>query len=93
VSKAAKSASAQKRKQQKKNMKAAQKARYEQYRDAGQNSKSKRAALNQRRTAKVRTERHATGPCGNTGCLKCQGDAAAPRLGHRAWLHKQRKAA
>ncbi len=53
--------------------KAAAKLKYEQWKQEGRNTKSKRVKLRAARLRKktVRTKRHATGPCGNIGCKRC----------------------
>jgi hypothetical protein len=53
--------------------KLAQKALYEQWKREGRNTKSKRVKLRakQLRKKKLRTARHAGGPCGNIGCRRC----------------------
>lgn len=88
MSKGAKSASAEKRKKAKRARKAAQKAKYEAFKAAGQNTKSKRFRA-KAAVKGVKTESHPNGMCGNVGCRKCSPVGAAPRLGHRAWLYQQ----
>lgn len=53
--------------------KAAAKAKYEQWIRDGRNTKSKRVKLRAKllRKKKLRTKRHAEGPCGNIGCRQC----------------------
>src|SRR5512135_249082 len=53
--------------------KLAQKALYEQWMREGRNTKSKRVKLRtkQLRKTKLRTRKHAGGPCGNIGCKLC----------------------
>jgi ribosomal protein S4 len=53
--------------------KAAAKLKYEQWMREGRNTKSKRAKLRAKltRKKKLRTKRHASGPCGNIGCKRC----------------------
>jgi hypothetical protein len=61
------------RRSEKRARKAAQKAKYELWKSLGQNTKSKRVKLRIKalRRRKLRTLRHADGPCGNIGCGKC----------------------
>ena len=46
-------------------------ARYEAWRESGQNSKSKRSRLASSRAVKHRNVSHPEGPCGNVGCKRC----------------------
>ena len=62
------------RKAAKRRMKAANRAKYEAWKIAGTNSKSKRAKRATKRLA--RKGRHLTGPCGNIGCTKCNPNTA-----------------
>ena len=71
MSKRAKANQKQKRLLKKRAIKAANKARYEEMRRLGQNSKSKRARNQSKRTKRVNTTDHPEGPCGNIGCKKC----------------------
>ncbi|MEJ7731303.1 MAG: hypothetical protein WKG00_19075 [Polyangiaceae bacterium] len=71
MSKKAKSEAKQRRRAKKRAYKAAQRARYETWKLAGQNAKSKRTNLRKQRTKAVRSERHPLGPCGNVGCATC----------------------
>ena len=70
MSKKSKAKNKQDRLNKKRAVKAANKAKYEERKRSGQNSKSKRFTLRKRRTKKVR-QRHAGGACGNLGCKKC----------------------
>ena len=71
MSKKAKSEAKKRRRAQKRNRKAAQRALYEARMRAGQNLKSKRVRLRQKRKHVVRAARHREGACGNVGCPKC----------------------
>jgi hypothetical protein len=71
MSKKAKSEAKKRRRAKKRAYKAAQRARYEAWKLAGQNAKSKRANLRKRRDKGVRSVRHPLGPCGNVGCATC----------------------
>ncbi len=54
--------------------KAAMKALYQSYRDAGKNSLSKRAKKsNTKAKGRIATTKHNTDQCGNPGCIRCQG--------------------
>lgn len=67
----AKRLDARKRRQAKKRgRKAAEKAKYEAWKLAGQNTKSRRAKKQAKRKT-VRNARHLQGPCGNIGCKRC----------------------
>lgn len=72
MSKRAKTRAAQERKREKARRKAAEVAKYEAWRDAGTNSKSKRFLL---RTKRARTSptkhQHLVWNCGNPGCKGC----------------------
>ena len=70
MSKTAKKNQKQKRLFKKRAIKAANKARYEAMKLAGQNSKSKRAVKQSRKGFKIKVS-HPNGPCGNIGCKKC----------------------
>ena len=68
----AKTKRALKRKMEKRAKKAAEKARYESYKAAGSNQKSKRQRITAKKKAKkVSTISHPNGRCGNAGCTKC----------------------
>lgn len=58
------------RRAKKRARKAAEKAKYEAWKLAGQNTKSRRAQKQSKRTT-VRDVRHRLGPCGNIGCRRC----------------------
>lgn len=70
MSKKYKNAQKEKRKQDKRGRKAANKARYAELKRTGQNSKSKRFSKNNKKNRKART-RHATGVCHNIACKRC----------------------
>jgi isoaspartyl peptidase/L-asparaginase-like protein (Ntn-hydrolase superfamily) len=71
MSKKSKKAAKAKRLQKKRARRAANKARYEEMRLAGKNSKSKRF-LKKSKTAKLaNTISHPEGKCGNVGCVAC----------------------
>lgn len=72
MSKASKTRRSVERAKQKRSRKIAQQALYESYKAQGINTKSKRKSLSDKRKRQVRNVRHATGPCNNVGCLKCQ---------------------
>jgi hypothetical protein len=89
MSKKKKSEAKRHRRAAKRARKAAEQAKYEAWKAAGQNTKSRRAKLRARRLrrATVRAGHHATGPCGNIGCKRCNPIAAnlvSVRLLHRA---------
>jgi hypothetical protein len=67
MSKKSKSAAKVRRKSLKAGRKAAQKAKYATFAASGNNSKRSKAR-NKRASGKVRSMRHADGPCGNIGC-------------------------
>ena len=69
MSKKSKASSRERRKREKRSRKEANRARYAAMRDAGQNCKDKSG--NESGRAMVRLERHAKGPCGNIGCVRC----------------------
>jgi len=71
MSKKAKSEAKKRRRSMKRARKAAQKALYEARMRQGQNEKSKRVKLRQKRTHRQRVARHRAGACGNVGCRKC----------------------
>jgi hypothetical protein len=71
MSKKSKKKAKLKRRNEKAARKAAQRARYEGYMRAGNNTKSKRS---QRKSKKGgRAKNHPLGECGNPGCTKCYG--------------------
>ena len=70
MSKKAKKLQKEKRLAKKRARKAANKARYEEMRRLGINTKSKRASNNAKRKL-VLTISHPNGRCGNIGCEKC----------------------
>jgi hypothetical protein len=59
------------KKQKKRAVKAANKAKYAAMKQSGENSKSKRFTLRAKRTLKAKPFDHPQGPCGNIGCKKC----------------------
>jgi hypothetical protein len=69
MSKSSKKRRSEERKSAKRKIKAANRARYEQMKLAGVNSKSKRAKKAVKKLA--RKGRHLSGPCGNIGCKRC----------------------
>jgi hypothetical protein len=71
MSKKARSEASERRRKEKRARKAAQRAKYEAWRDAGQNTKSRRVKIRARKARRFRSERHADGPCGNIGCKRC----------------------
>lgn len=73
MSKKKKSEAKERRRAKKRARKAAEQAKYEAWKAAGQNSKSKRAKLRAQRLRKktVTNVKHAKGPCGNIGCKRC----------------------
>lgn len=76
MSKKKKSEAKQRRRSDKRARKAAQRAKYEAWKLAGQNTKSKRVKLRAKRKTVIRLVKHAMGPCGNIGCKKCSPLAA-----------------
>lgn len=71
MSKKAKSEAKLRRRAMKRARKAAQKALYAARMRQGQNEKSKRVKLRQKRKHRARVARHQSGPCGNVGCRTC----------------------
>lgn len=69
--KGARSRSKAKRKREKDARKAAKKALYESYKNAGRNSKSKRYRQNVKMHAGPKPRNHSEGPCGNHACQEC----------------------
>ena len=78
MSKKSKARSKLKRLQQKQDRKAARKALYEAYKKAGQNTKSKRFRVNQKKVFK--NLKHAVSFCGNLGCNKCHPEFSHPKF-------------
>jgi len=68
MSKKSKKIASDNRRRKKASEKAAQRAKYESYRDSGRNSKSKRFVSSSEK--KMRSRAH-VGNCGNIGCKKC----------------------
>lgn len=71
MSKRAKTSARQLRRARKAARKAAQNLKYAAWKLAGQNTKSRRAKLQKRRSNQVQNTAHALGPCGNVGCKRC----------------------
>lgn len=81
MSKKSKTKSKERRKREKATRKAAQRARYEAYMRAGQNSKSKRSRISSKKKPRgPSTISHPDGRCGNVGCTKCFGVHFKPFL-------------
>lgn len=83
MSKKAKQTARALRRQRKAARKAAQNLQYAAWKQAGQNTKSRRAKLRKRRSNPVRSKDHSHGPCGNIGCKRCNPELhnmVAPRL-------------
>lgn len=60
--------------------KAAQRSKYESYRDSGKNSKSKRFVQKNQNRSKMRARTHPHGHCGNIGCKTCYPKYNIPEL-------------
>jgi hypothetical protein len=71
MSKKCKLKNREKRLQEKRSRKAANKARYAELKRLGINSKSKRFKTGQSKKRKISSEDHPNGNCGNVGCKKC----------------------
>lgn len=71
MSKKSKKLSKEKRLAKKRARKAANKARYEELRRTGMNSKSKRARAAGKKRKLVKPVDHPKGTCGNIGCRRC----------------------
>jgi len=71
MSKAAKAKAKQKNLIAKRARKSANRAKYDELKRTGQNSKSKRARGQMKKNKRVNTISHPTGPCGNIGCIRC----------------------
>lgn len=80
MSKKSKKTASELKRRKKASEKAAQKSKYESYRDSGKNSKSKRFVLNNKSKAKMRARTHPHGHCGNIGCKKCFAQYNHPEL-------------
>lgn len=100
MSRASRSRRKEKRDKEKRSRKAAQKAKYQAFRDAGNNQKSKRFRKNAKMKSTLSTVSHPHGKCGNPGCTRCFGfffssfldENGVPRnMPHRMWLAWQRK--
>lgn len=73
MSKKSKSKAKEKRRKEKRARKQAMQAKYQAFRDAGKNSKSKRFVLRNKKKKTARLQDHPLGKCGNPGCNKCFG--------------------
>ena len=71
MSKKAKAAAKEKNLQKKRAIKAANKAKYQAWALAGNNSKSKRSISRNKKAKKRNGISHPDGPCGNIGCRMC----------------------
>jgi hypothetical protein len=71
MSKKSKKQQKEKRLQKKRARKLANRALYDSRRDAGQNTKSKRARASKKKHKLAKTVDHPEGKCGNIGCMKC----------------------
>lgn len=79
MSKSSKTKRSLERRKKKRDAKIAEQARYDSYRDIGQNTKSKRYSMRTVGRRGVRPVRHRLGPCGNVGCQRCNPKPAALR--------------
>jgi hypothetical protein len=77
MSKKSKARAKDQRLKEKRGRKAAMAAQYEAWSREGKNKKSKRNRLVAGRVRLVRDVDHPDGPCGNIGCLKCNGNSRA----------------
>ena len=80
MSKKSKKAASELKRRKKASDKAAQRAKYEGYRDSGKNSKSKRFLDSTKDHTKMRARTHPYGHCGNIGCKKCFPQYNIPEL-------------
>jgi hypothetical protein len=71
MGKKARAKSKERRLKEKRARKAANRARYEKWRDMGQNSKSKRARAGSKKRQLANVVSHPNGACGNVGCMRC----------------------
>ncbi len=71
MSKKTKKAASEVKRRKKASAKAAERAKYESYRDSGRNSKSKRFLSKVKDYSKMRARTHPHGKCGNIGCKTC----------------------
>lgn len=72
MSKASKTRAREARAKQKRNIKAANRAKYAAMRDAGENQKTGRSGVRSRKSGSLRLKgSHPLGACGNTGCGRC----------------------
>ena len=84
------------RRKKKRARKEAMRAQYRAWAEEGRNKKSKRHRLRLSRRNLVRSVRHANGPCGNVGCVRCSDVArlvAARRHSHASATGEIRRAA
>jgi len=70
VSKKSKTENKRKRLQAKRARRASNKAKYDAWRDAGENSKSKRF-IKKSKGSKIKLHNHPQIPCGNPACKRC----------------------
>jgi hypothetical protein len=92
MSKNSRAKSKQERLKKKRAKKAATKARYQKYAEAGRNKKSKRFKSKKRKT--ISKKDHPNGRCGNPGCIRCFGlraerflvDGVPRGMPHKIWL-------
>lgn len=85
MSKKTKKRAADRRLSLKKGRKEAMQKQYQAWAASGQNGRSKRSKLQNKRATHVRTKRHADGACGNVGCELCS-DTRRPRQNEwRSW--------
>ena len=73
MSKKSKSKAKDKRKAEKRARKQAMKAKYQAFRDASKNTKSRRFLVSNKKGRSARIQDHPLGKCGNPGCIKCYG--------------------
>lgn len=73
MSKKTKQNTRDRRRQEKRNQKVAQKAKYAAFAEKGVNEKSRRKSISNKaeKYLKMRAHCHPDGPCGNLGCKKC----------------------
>lgn len=80
MSKKSKKAASELKRRKKASEKAAQRSKYEAFRDSGKNSKSKRFIQKNKAVSKMRARTHPHGHCGNIGCKKCYPQYNNPEL-------------
>jgi len=73
MSRKSKSKSKEKRRKEKRARRQAMRAKYEAFRIAGKNTKSKRFAARSKKRKTLKLSTHPLGKCGNSGCQKCFG--------------------